>query len=183
MRGSASTIGYFLWGLLAFKASLFVNRPSLPSPNVTNIGAIVLKKLRPVMFTKNIVRRSMEARNSILLLILTFVTASTFSPLCSRVLMTDTWPFMAAVWMPRAPSCKSQISSFKFWTSSFSWSNGPEYFYVRYRFWKSRVICTGAVNHLHSMNGEMNLLISLCGLEQLENCSPGLSLEVTLDWW
>ncbi len=33
----------------------------------------------------------------------TFVTASTFSPLASSELMTDTWPFMAAVWIPRAP--------------------------------------------------------------------------------
>lgn len=30
-------------------------------------------------------------------LLLTLVTASTFSPLCRSVLMTDTWPFMAAV--------------------------------------------------------------------------------------
>ena len=34
---------------------------------------------------------------------LTLVTASTFSPFCSNVLMTDTCPFIAAVWIPLAP--------------------------------------------------------------------------------
>lgn len=41
---------------------------------------------------------------------LTLVVTSTFSPFCSNVLIIPTWPYLAAVWMLRAPSWKLLIS-------------------------------------------------------------------------
>ena len=44
-----------------------------------------------------------EYKESKCIFIITLVAASTFSPLANKVLMTETWPFIAAVCIPLAP--------------------------------------------------------------------------------